>query len=77
MIDKMYGRRKLFLDNLRPKCNQNHFDVVFSSLSEEDQDIVQAETYSVLQFMKDRDCAFEEFPDLVEVRLRKKWRMEI
>lgn len=44
-------------------------------MPEKDIDIIQREAARILQFMKLREVAFEDFPDLLENRLRIIWDM--
>ena len=68
-------KRVEFLKKMREVSHKGCFEKFLESLDPEDVKTIRKETLGVLHFMKIRDVAFEDFPDLLENRLRIVWNM--
>lgn len=69
------GKRVEFLKRMRTKASRESFEDFLGTMDPDDVTIIRHETAGVLCFMKLRDVAFEDFPDLLENRLRIIWDM--
>jgi len=69
-------RRIDFLITMRKPSHKNCFDEYLESMDSEDVGTIKRETKGVLTFMKAREVEFEDFPDLLENRLRIIWDMK-
>ena len=69
------NKRAEFLKQMREMQSQETFKELLLSMGAEDTAIIERETDKVMRFMKLRDVAFEDFPDLLENRLRIVWEM--
>lgn len=69
------NKRLEFFKKLRETCTQESFEECLLSQSPEDFKAIRKEGDAVLTFMKLREVAFEDFPDLLENRLRIIWKM--
>lgn len=62
---------------MRETQSKETFEELLLSMGPEDTKIIQKETGRVLRFMKKREMKFEDFPNLLENRVRIVWGMNL
>jgi len=58
---------------MRVKCSQEYYMESLQVMSVEDLNIVHIETGAILQYISVRSLPVDDFPDLIEKRLKKIW----
>ena len=70
-------KRLEFFKKMRETQSKETFDKLLLSMGAEDMGAIRKETDKVLRFMGMREKKFEDFPDLLENRLRIVWDMNL
>jgi len=65
--------RSRFLKNMKKKCSHEYYLNSLKEMSPDDLQTVNIETEAILQYLRLRKLPLNQFPDLIEKRLKKIW----